>query len=145
MTVVLTTEEFLCPLILAPVSFWYDPIIFWAIHQKQFQAHLLFYPIPGLEQHFSRALIPFTGKCYLEKDLGAGCAHCRGVPAAHLTPIHIYLGFLFVRYCFLRPRLWLMETPRLGAESELAASLHHSHSNSASEPCLPQLTAMLDP
>ena len=48
----------------------------------------------------------------------------------------------FLPFCFLGPHPQHMEVPRLGA------SLHHSHSNKGSKPCLrltPQLRATLDP
>ena len=56
---------------------------------------------------------------------------------------------IFHFFVFLRLRLWHMEVPKLGAESESqllaygqATGLPHSHSNTTSEP---QFAAMLDP
>ena len=46
-------------------------------------------------------------------------------PVFHLSKV-----FLFCFVCFLGPYLRHMEVPRLGAESAVAASLRHSHSNS---------------
>ena len=74
--------------------------------------------------------------------------------------IFIYL-FIYL-FIFLGPHPQHVEVPRLGAESELEPpayatatrdpsldfDLHHSHSDSGSEPCLPptpQLTPMPDP
>ena len=54
----------------------------------------------------------------------------------------------FFKKCFLGPHLQHMEVPGLGVESELHASLHHSHSNTGSKPGLrptPQLMATPDP
>ena len=59
----------------------------------------------------------------------------------------IFSFFFF--FGFLGPLLWHMEIPRLGGPvGAAAASLHHSHSNSGSQPCLwptPQLMVTLDP
>ena len=57
--------------------------------------------------------------------------------------LSVCLSFFFP--CFLGLYLWHMEVPRPGVKSQL--QLHHSHSNTGSEPRLrptPQLVAMLD-
>ena len=69
----------------------------------------------------------------------------------NLASSHPASPFIFVG--FLGPRLWHMEVPRLGVESELQlpptnSSLHHIHSNARSEPGLqpvPQLVVIPDP
>ena len=51
--------------------------------------------------------------------------------------------FVFV-YFFLGPHPGHMQVPRLGARDQIgatAAGLHHSHSNTRSEPCLTYTTA----
>ena len=56
--------------------------------------------------------------------------------------------FVFSFLVFLRAALEACGSSRLGVKSAVAASLHRSHSNSGSEPCLRptlQLMAMLDP
>ena len=57
--------------------------------------------------------------------------------------------FFFCLLVFLGPHPRHMEVPRLrGLIGAVAASLHHSHSNAGSEPCLkptPQLAATPDP
>ena len=58
----------------------------------------------------------------------------------------LFLFYLFI-YLFLLFRAYGSSQARGGIEA-IAASLHHSHSNTASQPCLqptPQLTAMLAP
>ena len=67
--------------------------------------------------------------------------------------ISLSFSFLFSPrppfFFFLWPHLQYMEVPRLGVKlGDVAASLHHSHSNVGSEPHLqptPQLTATPDP
>ena len=41
--------------------------------------------------------------------------------------------FFFVFFVFLGSYSWHMEVPRQGVHSAIAASLHHSHSNTRSE------------
>ena len=56
--------------------------------------------------------------------------------------------FCLFFFFFLGPHLWYMKITRLGVKSVTVASLHHSHSDSGSEPHLQstlQLMAVLDP
>ena len=60
------------------------------------------------------------------------------ISAYHSSPTLKPQAFFFL--LFLGLNLWHMEVPRLGVESELqapGAGLHHGHSNTGFEPCLP--------
>ena len=66
------------------------------------------------------------------------------------TSLFIYSFFFFFFFSFLGPHPQHMESPRLARNwiGATAAGLHHSHSNTGSEPCLQptlQLSATLDP
>ena len=73
----------------------------------------------------------------------AQCHYIR--QAIEYCPDYIKVFFFFV---FLGLNLWHMEVPTLGGLiGAVAASLHHSHSNARSEPCMettPQITETLD-
>ena len=72
--------------------------------------------------------------------------HLLALLSSGIILIQVFVLFCFV---FLGPHSWHMEVPRLGGPIRTAAvSLHHSHSNTRSEPLLrtpPQLMAILDP
>ena len=62
----------------------------------------------------------------------------------------VFCLFVFVLFCLLfrvKPVAYVISQAR-GPIRTVATSLHHSHSNARSKPCLqpmPQLMAMLDP
>ena len=62
---------------------------------------------------------------------------------------HLCMCFIYLFFCFFRAALAAYGRSQAGGRiGATTASLHHSHSNLGSEPCLqptPQFTATLDP